>query len=68
MDRKYTIVITKGKVTETWGALTELCKAHTSSNYHENFSYQTLKDKKFPFTYKGWRFVKVKFRWKENTQ
>jgi len=33
--------------------LTGLCRRH------DNFSYTYLVKKKFPFTYKGWDFVKV---------
>lgn len=40
---------------ETWGALTDICKAH-------NFPYNTLKDVKFPFKYDGWNFVKTKYK------
>lgn len=34
-------------------ALTDLCERN------DNFYYYTLRNKKFPFDYKGWRFEKV---------
>jgi len=52
---KKVIVIQKGMALEVWGALTSICEAH------EEFSYSTLSDKKFPFTYKGWDFSKVPY-------
>lgn len=39
---------------EAFTTLTELCRTHKWARY------ATLKEKKFPFTYKGWRFDKVK--------
>ena len=36
---------------ETWGSLTALCDAH-------GFNYNSLKNKKFPFTVDGFRFRK----------
>jgi len=37
---------------ETWGSLTDACKAH-------GFNYNSLKNKKFPFTVDGFRFRKA---------
>ena len=42
---------------ETWGSLTEVCEAH-------NLPYHTLKSKKYPFEFRGFRFVKTKYRQK----
>lgn len=44
---------TKTDKIDVSNTLTDLCKRH------EDFKYQTLKEKKFPFDYKGWRFDKV---------
>lgn len=52
------IVIWSEDALEVWGTITDLAEAHP------DFSYSTLKSKKFPFTYKGWRFVKVKYKTK----
>lgn len=41
--------------TETWGSLTELCKAH-------EWSYNYLKRQKLPFEYKGWLIKRVPFK------
>ena len=49
------IVLQRDEVVETYGCLTKVCL------YNPEFKYHTLKDKKFPFEYKGWRFVKVKY-------
>jgi hypothetical protein len=48
------IILTDGESYETWGSLVKLCKAH-------NLSYNWLKTKKFPFKYKGMRFIKTPF-------
>ena len=57
MKRDNIIILTDGESYETYGALTELCKKN-------RFSYNYLKDKKFPFKYKGLDFIKVKYRQK----
>lgn len=49
------IILTNGESHEVWGSLVELCKVH-------GLSYNYLKRKKFPFTYKGKEFIKVPFR------
>lgn len=49
------IILEKNDLLEAWGSLTEICKEH-------GFSYHYLKRKKFPFTYKGFNFIKVKYR------
>jgi hypothetical protein len=38
---------------EVFSTLSGLCKLHKWAKYH------TLREKKFPFTYKGWRFQKI---------
>lgn len=43
------------KEIETWGSLTECCKAH-------KFPYHTLKSYVYPFQYGDWHFEKVSFR------
>lgn len=50
------IVLLNGDIVEAWGSLTEIC------THHPEFSYHYLKRQKYPFSYKGWRFEKVKFR------
>ena len=50
------IVLTKGDEVEVWGTMVDVCKAHPE------FSYYTLRNKKFPFTYKGVKFRKVVYR------
>lgn len=50
------IILISGDDVECWGSLTEACKNHPE------FSYSTLKAKKFPFTYKGVTFKKVFYR------
>lgn len=55
MNRDNIIILTDGASYETWGALTEICEKH-------GFSYNYLKRKKFPFTYRGLEFIKVPFR------
>lgn len=52
MERKQTIILHKGNTYESWGSLTELCKAH-------GFPYWTLARLKYPFEYKGYKFIKV---------
>lgn len=59
MTTQNIIVLTKGTLTEAWGSLTEICQTH-------NLPYHSLKAKKYPFEYDGWRFVKVPFRTKLN--
>ena len=48
---KYTIVLEKNGKVEAWTALTDLCEAHS-------LSYNYLKRKEFPFSYKGFNFTK----------
>lgn len=55
MDRDNIIILTDKESYETWGSLTELCKAH-------GFSYNYLKRLKFPFEYRGLKFIKSPFR------
>lgn len=52
---KEVLILSKGQDKEAWGALTKVCQAHL------DFSYATLKGKKFPFFYKGWLFEKVPY-------
>ena len=49
-------VIAEPEVMEHWGSLTELCANHP------NFPYHSLKDKKFPFEFKGFRFLKKPYK------
>lgn len=49
------IILTNLKDFECWGSLVELCKVN-------GFSYNYLKRKKFPFEYKGLKFIRVPFR------
>lgn len=54
INMKTVILLTKdGEEPEAWTTLTGLC------DNHENFSYDYLKQKKFPFEYKGYQFIKV---------
>jgi len=57
MGRQSVIILESDEHAECWGSLVKLCDAHP------NFSYGYLKSKKFPFQYKGWLFIKV--RWNE---
>lgn len=50
------IFMTKGENVQVWGRITELAEANP------DFSYHSLKSRKFPFTYKKWIFRKVKYR------
>ena len=52
------IVIIIGENMEAWGSLSEICRT-------KGFSYNYLKRKSFPFTYKSIEFWKLPFR-KEN--
>lgn len=54
MSVKYIIVLEKDGIKETWGCLTSLCFAH------EQIIYHSIKHKKFPFVYKGYKFEKIK--------
>ena len=44
------------QIMETWGSLTDICEAHIA------FPYPTLKKKKFPFSYGGYRFIKIEHK------
>jgi len=55
MQRKNIIILNKDEQFEAWGSFTELCEAH-------GFPYHSLKSKKYPFEFDGWKFVKVPFR------
>ena len=54
----YIITLEKDGIIETWGQLTDLCFAH------DEIKYETVKEKNFPFEYKGYRFTKVKHKTK----
>jgi hypothetical protein len=54
---KNIIILTNGTHFETWGSLTEICKEY-------GFSHNYLKKKKFPFFYKGIKFIKTPFKTK----
>lgn len=69
MQRENVIIIHKGDTYETWGSLTEICgvvkvgnKMVSTGQGHQEFKYSTLREKKYPFTYKGWKFIKVPHR------
>lgn len=69
MQRDNIIIIQKDGVTEAWGSLTDMCgvdmpggKIIRNGRNHQEFSYNTLKSWKYPYTYKGWRFIKIPFR------
>ena len=49
------LVIAKEDKVKVYGCLTTLCLKNPELRYH------TIKDKKFPFEYKGWRFFKVEY-------
>lgn len=52
-----TIVIVKdGVPIGTWGSITEI------SRQYDFVKYQSVKDRKFPFHYKGHTFYKFRFR------
>ena len=52
---KNVIVMQKDDEVEVWGCITKICLVH------KNFSYHYLKGLKFPFEYKGWKFIKTKY-------
>lgn len=51
------IILHKNGIFEAWGSLTDVCKAH-------KLSYSYLKNKRFPFIYKGITFDKVPYKMK----
>lgn len=59
MKKKYIIVLVRGQEVQAWSTLTECCKAN------EHFSYGYIKTLKFPFTYKGYEFYKVRYNQKQ---
>jgi len=52
---KNIIILTNGEFHEAWGSLVELCKV-------KEFSHNYLKRFKYPFYYKGLKFIRVPFR------
>lgn len=56
--RENVIILTKDGVAECWGSITEICRNHPE------LKYGYVKGLKFPFTYKGFEFKKVKFKTK----
>lgn len=50
------IVMPESGGIEVWGSLTDVCKNHPE------YSYYTMRNKKFPFTYKKAYFYKVKYK------
>ena len=50
-DRK-AIVLSKDGLIEVYGSITRLC------DYHKDIKLNTVKSKKFPFFYKGYKFQK----------
>lgn len=59
MNRQNVIILKYGDTYEAWGSLTEICEVH-------GLSYNYLKQKKFPFKYREYEFIKVSFRKKAN--
>lgn len=57
MGRQSVIIIESDEHIECWASFPKLCRAHP------DFSYEYVRRLKFPFTYKGWKFYKV--RWNE---
>lgn len=55
---KNIIILEKDGKKETWGALTDICKVHSE------ITFGSIKDKKFPFNYKGFEFTKVPYKTK----
>ena len=55
---KEVITLTKGSQIEVWGSLTEICRI-------KGYSYYYLRNKKYPFEYRGVKFDKIEYR-KEN--
>lgn len=51
------MVLIKGDQVEAWGSLKELCDSH-------NLPYHSLKAKRFPFEYQGFKFYKPEYRTK----
>jgi hypothetical protein len=49
------IILTNEESYEAWGSLVELCKV-------KGFSHNYLKRLKYPFKYKGLKFIRVPFR------
>ena len=54
MERKHIIIVEHNNNKQAWGGF----KNAAESN---GLIYNTLKAKKFPFEYKGYKFIKVKF-------
>lgn len=54
------IIIKRGDQYEGWQSIKEMCKAHPE------FSYHYMKRLKFPFTYKGYDFIRVPWREKND--
>lgn len=57
MERRHIVVLIKGDQVEAWGSLKELCDSH-------NLPYHSLKAKRFPFEYQGFKFYKPEYRTK----
>ena len=53
---KNVIIMQQDDQVEVWGCITKICIAHP------DFSYHYIKSKKFPFEYKGWKFIKTPYR------
>ena len=54
------IIIKSGDQYEGWQSVKEMCKNHPE------FSYNYMKRLKFPFTYKGYDFIRVPWREKND--
>lgn len=53
---KKVIILEKDGNKEVWGSISEICREK------EDIIYSSIKAKKFPFTYKGYTFIKLPFR------
>jgi hypothetical protein len=60
MNQKNIIILTKGEQFEAWGGLKELASNHI------DIVYSSIKHKKYPFRYKGYDFIRVPWREKND--
>jgi len=60
MNQKNIIILTKGEQFEAWGGLKELASNHT------DIIWSSIKNKKYPFKYKGYDFIRVPWREKNS--
>jgi hypothetical protein len=62
MNQKNIIILINSEKEEfeTWGSLTEL------ADNHSDIIHSSIKNKKYPFTYKGYDFIRVPWREKND--